>query len=147
MSCHDALGLSSGTRGEHDVREVVGAHPIGTSLGFGRRFVGTAIQEFRPADSASGNRGFAQRNVNNMLRQAVSMLVQKLPAVIGAEELAGYDDGRRRGAFDDLDGLTGGVPGIERNQHRSRVVRAEGRDRPVMTVGCPDGHPVTGADA
>ena len=61
---------------------------------------------------------------------------------VGAEEVAGHEQGARAAAADHVQRLGTGEPRADRDQRGARAERAQRGQHPITVIGGPDGHPV-----
>ena len=79
-------------------------------------------------------------------RQVAGVLARQQARVVGAQEPAHRDEGRRARVAHDVGRLTTLEPGVERHEHRTGPQEPERGEHPLGAVGRPHGHPVPRPD-
>ena len=149
-----SLGVTGGARGEDQVGDVAGLHAGGP--GRGHRGVDgiTCGEEVTQADDRHhpcSVLGLAPAALvvaqQHDAAERAHVLSRQHGGVVGPQEAAHRDEGRRTGVAHDVGRLAALEARVERHQYGTGPQEAERTEHPLGAVGRPDGDPVTHAHA
>ena len=135
MRDHDTLGLTRGSRSEHEVAQIIGAGFVYASVNRFNGHHGARIEVVLPRGRAFGSVALNDDDATVPFNAGASQHAD----VVVAEETVDAQEHLGARTTNDVGGFHSLITGVQRHQHRTGHHGTKARDDPLGNIRRPDG--------